>query len=293
MRLALVLAKRFLVMASMDGKPERRLGSLGRAAVRWVLRHWIRHDELVRIRQQIRYLAYAELCRRVDQDPDLSLYELSIFSQNGEDGVLQEIFRRIGVDSRRFFEIGASANEANAVLLADVFGWSGVFCDSSPEEGSELSAKYQNSERVRVLNVHVTPNNISDLISACTDGGSLDLLSIDVDGNDYWLWQSVGACNARVVVIEYNSSLGGARVVHPYQDTRWDGSSDTGSSLRSLMELGESLGYELVHAESTGVNLFFVRRDLIPAGAFSASISVVPRVPNYFLYGLRHPESPR
>jgi len=260
---------------------------------RWVLRHWIRHEELVRVRQQIRYLAYAELRTRIDAANDLTLYELSVFSQNGEDGVLQEVFRRIGVSSRFFVEIGASANEANAVFLADVSGWAGVFCDSSPRESSDLSAKYRHSDRVKVVNMHVTPENCGCLIADHVEVEDVDLLSIDVDGNEYWLWKNL-CCKMwrpRVVVIEYNSAVGpAARVVHPYQNKAWDGTNDTGSSMRSLTDLGESLGYRLVHAESTGVNLIFVRADVVCGNIFSEPDDILSRVPNHFLYGLHHPD---
>ena len=260
---------------------------------RWLTEHWVRHDELVRVRQQIRYLSYSELLARASGGLDLSLYELSIFSQNGEDGVLQEIFRRIGTTNRTFVEIGASANEANAVLLADVLGWTGMFVDASTAESSALIKKYASSDRVAIIEALVTPQNLVDILQSNSCPTNFDLLSIDVDGNDYWLWEAIGPFKPRVVVIEYNSALGPitATVKHYVSDS-WDGTSDFGGSVKAFAALGERLGYRLVHAESTGVNLFFVRHDVFQDGTFLTSDEVISRVPNFYLYGLRHPEGP-
>lgn len=272
----------------MKGMPMLSSRALLTPAARWVKRHWIRHDELVRVRQQLRYLAYAELLGRYGRPVDLSFYELSVFSQNGEDGVLREIFARIGVEGRKFLEIGASANEANAVLLADLYGWSGVFCDSSPQESSELLEKYECAGHVSVSRVHCTPENFAQIVDSA-GGSDLDLLSIDVDGNDYWLWANIGSARPRVVVIEYDSGWpANEKYVQPYSDTPWDGLVRTGSSRLAFEQLGETLGYRLVHAESTGVNLFFVRDDLVAEGKFVMPEEVAVRVPNHYLYGLMH-----
>ena len=264
---------------------------LAKPIAQWFLKHWIRHDELIRVRQQVRYLSYSQLLQRTEMSCDLSLYELSIFSQNGEDGVLQEIFRRIGAKSRYFIEIGASSNEANAVLLADVFGWTGVFFDASPVESSALQLKYAQSERVRVVQAFVTPQNATDLLSKLDMPEELDLLSIDVDGNDYWLWDELFSFRPRVVVIEYNSAYGSTEsVVNDYSAKPWDGTSNFGSSLVAMIALGLRLGYQLVHAETTGVNLFFVRKDVFPPGTFLPREEVLSRVANFYLYDLRHPD---
>src|ERR1700722_393215 len=256
----------------------------------WFLRHWIRHDELVRIRQQIRYLSYAELLHRSQEDRDLSLFELSVFSQNGEDGIIHEIFRKIGSLNHTFVEIGASPNEANSVLLADVFGWSGTFFDVSPSEISGLRSKYSNSDRVNVVEAFVTPSNIANLLrdASCPEG--FDFLSIDVDGNDYWLWEAVEPCRPRVVVIEYNSAKGSqVNSVNKYQSESWDGTTDFGATLSAMIDLGDRLGYQLVHAETTGVNLFFVRKDQFQENDFLSPSEVRTRIPNFYLYGLHHP----
>lgn len=265
-----------------------------RPVVRFALRHWMRHEEMVRLRQQVRYLALSELLRPDRSDEgDLTPYELSVFSQNGEDGVLSEIFRRIGPGERTFMEIGASLNEANSVFLADARGWSGTFVEASEAEFRDLSAKYSPSERVRILRSFVTPSNASDVAAQAAPSGRLDLLSIDIDGNDYWIWKALASAelHPRVVVIEYNAHLRAADVnVRPYDDAAWDGTSYTGASLGAMVALGRELGYRLVHLDLSGINAFFVD-EALANGRFPREEEVLRRVPNFFLYGFRHPEA--
>lgn len=263
-----------------------------RPVVRFALRHWMRHEEMVRLRQQVRYLALAELLRGDrSEDGDLTPFELSVFSQNGEDGVLSEIYRRIGSGDRTFVEIGASPNEANSVLLADAKGWSGTFVEASEAEFRELSAKYGTSERIRVLRSFVTPANAGEVAAQARPPGRLDLLSIDIDGNDYWVWKALAGLRPRVVAIEYNAHLPPTSVhVQPYREEAWDGTSFFGASLGAMMQLGHELGYRLVHLDLSGINAFFVDETLVE-GRFLAEERVARRVPNFFLYGFRHPDA--
>jgi hypothetical protein len=266
-----------------------------RPVARFALRHWIRHDELIRVRQQVRYLSLAHLLARLPEPPlDLTLFELSVFSQNGEDGVLQEILRRIGVKRPHFVEIGASSNESNCLLLADAFGWSGIFIDASEEETEALRRKYRAVPEVRIIQILVTPENLQDTLRRELIGEEFDVLSIDVDGNDYWLWASLQEYRPRVVIIEYNASQPhDTSVVQPNDSAKsWDGTDSFGASLGALRLLAHEKGYRLVHTDLSGTNAFFVREDLAGSGFLSEDLAQV-RSPNYFLYGLNHRESRR
>jgi hypothetical protein len=94
--------------------------------------------------------------------------------------------------------------------------------------------------------------------------GEIDLLSIDIDYNDYWVWKAVDVANPRVVVIEYNAALRPPMsLVVPYDPTRsWDGSNYFGASLEALVRLGRTKGYRIVGCNFSGANAFFVRDDL-------------------------------
>ena len=130
-----------------------------------------------------------------------------VTSQNGEDGLLLEVFRRIGATDRRFVEIGCGTNGGNSGFLAREVGWSGLMVDGNPGAVEKVALRYA-SERVATACHLVTRETINDIL---TDGGftgELDLLSIDIDGNDFWVWEAVTAATPRVVIIEYNYLFG-------------------------------------------------------------------------------------
>jgi glycosyltransferase involved in cell wall biosynthesis len=241
----------------------------------------------------------AERHRSISEQPgasaaagSLAPHELRVFSQNGEDGVLAEILARVGVGERFFVEFGVeSGREGNCVYLADVAGWQGLFMDCDDDFFAELERKYRVEDRVRTVRAMITPENVQELFAANGVPAELDVLSIDVDGADYWIWEAIDAYRPRVVVIEYNSALDPLRrLVQPADlEGGWDGTSYYGASLGALRAIGERKGYRLVHTELSGVNAFFVREDLAE-GRF-LSPEEVPRrgKPNYFQRGQGHP----
>jgi hypothetical protein len=247
------------------------------------------------------YMALSELAARHDQigpspgavahTPGLAGFELRAYSQNGEDGVLAEALRRTGAPRRFFVEFGVeSGQEGNCVYLADVAGWQGVFIEADPGLHRSLERKYSGNERVRTVAARVTPQNIEELLADADVPLEPDVISIDLDGQDYWVWEAIDRYRPRLVVIEYNSSLDpGRRLVQPNEPHRsWNGTDYFGASLGALESLGGRKGYRLVYTELSGSNAFFVREDL--AALFPARADVEVRaVPNYFQTGYRHP----
>ena len=239
------------------------------------------------------YPAVGELAgrwRAAGPVPGLTAYELRVFSQNGEDGVLAEIFGRIGIAGGGFVEFGASDGaENNAAFLAQVLGWPGVFLEADPGAYAALEHRYLGHSGVRTIQAAVEPDTIEALLQGAGVPEEPDLLVIDVDGNDYWIWRALEAFRPRVVVIEYNGDLDPtAPKVMPYTPGwRWDHTSGYGASLAALEALGEGKGYRLVHTELTGVNAFFVRADL--AGPLPAGDEVPRRSASHSLLGHGHP----
>ena len=222
----------------------------------------------------------------------LAASELRVFSQNGEDGVLAEILARIGVGERFFVEFGVeSGREGNCVYLADVAGWQGLFMDCDDDFFADLERKYRAKDRVRTVQAMITPENVEELFAANGVPTELDVLSIDVDGADYWIWEAIDAYRPRVVVIEYNSALDPSRrLVQPADlEGGWDGTSYYGASLGALRSLGERKGYRFVHTELSGVNAFFVREDLAEGRFLAADEAPITGAPNYFQRGQGHP----
>ena len=218
----------------------------------------------------------------------LSAAELRVFSQNGEDGVLAEILSRIGVEHRYFLEFGVGdGTQCNTRFLADVLGWSGVYFECNPPEFERLRRRLESRDDITTLQKMVTPENVNELFSEAGVPTEFDVLSIDIDGQDYWVWQAIEGIEPRVVVIEYNSTIPAAeRLVEP-RGYQWDKSNFVGASLGALEKLAADKGYRLVHTELAGVNAFFVRGDL--ADPFPRD-AVIPRGSNFALTGWGHRE---
>jgi len=241
-------------------------------------------------------LAISELSRRhggdrpaVPDDAPLTAFELRAFSQNGEDGVLVELLRRTGEGGRFFVEFGAGdGRENNSLFLADVLAWSGLFIEGDPQRAARLADKYRGT-CVHARNALVTPETIDDVFAAAGVPAEPDVLSIDVDGADYWIWRGLQRYRPRIVVIEYNASLGieAHRVQPADRADTFDLTSYGGASIAALRALGATKGYRLVHTELTGNNAFFVREG--QPGVYPAPERVPLRAPNQYLTGSGQP----
>jgi hypothetical protein len=234
------------------------------------------------------FLALAELMRRRTGPgfADLSEAELRVSSQNGEDGVIAEILRRTGTSERPYFvEFGIEDGaEGNCVVLADVLGWDGLFIEGDPQGHGALAAKYRWAP-VQTLCSFVTPENVEALFRDAGVPSEPDVLSIDVDGGDYWIWRALSTFRPRVVVIEYNAGLDPRRsFVVPADYAGWDRTSYFGASIGALRELAAGKGYRFVHTDLAGINAFFVRDDL--PGDWPAEPRV--RGTNYYLSSWSH-----
>ncbi|MEQ9121213.1 MAG: hypothetical protein RIM80_01410 [Alphaproteobacteria bacterium] len=188
-----------------------------------------------------------------------------VYSQNDEDGILQEIFRRIGVANRGFAEFGVQdGGECNTVLLL-TSGWSGLWLEAEAAYHPLIRDRFRPFIEIGQLEAReatVTAENVDDLLGGLDP--DLDLLSIDIDYNDYWVWRALTAIRPRVVTIEYNASLKPPlSLAAPYAaDAAWDGGNFYGASLKALEKLGREKGYRLVGCCFSGVNAFFVRDDV-------------------------------
>lgn len=184
----------------------------------------------------------------------------NIFSQRGEDGILEKVFETIGIENKWCVEFGAwdgklNSNTANLVLNK---GWSGVFIESDPIKYQDLLRTYHDITRAVCINKFITfdgADTIDVILKKTPIPQSFDLISIDIDGNDYHIWDSISQFQPRVVVIEINPTIpADVEFVQPK-----DMSLTQGSSLLSLSKLGKNKGYELVAA--TQLNGIFVKKE--------------------------------
>lgn len=197
----------------------------------------------------------------------LEPYGFSAYSQNDEDGIIQEIFNRIGTSSKTFVEFGVGNGLENNTAYLLMQGWKGLWIEASSKCVKEIRRIYKKPlENKHLILEHsfITRDNINALIGAHFNG-EIDLLSVDIDGNDYYVWKNISCINPRVVVAEYNAKFPPpCRFSIPYNEHHaWDGSDRQGMSLQTATDLAESLGYRLVGTNLSGVNAFFVRKDLV------------------------------
>jgi len=221
------------------------------------------------------YDRYHSLSDKLSFRDRLRLKEFNVFSQNGEDGLILYIFSQIGVSSKRYVEFGiGDGSQCNTLNLTKNFGWGGLLMESNAEfvrKATKLQKNLRgaNGNRVIVKRAMVTKENINLLITENIERLDIDLLSIDIDGMDYWVWEAIECITPRLVIVEYNSSFGNEQgVTVPYTPEfnayRVDSSGwYHGASLVALTKLGKTKGYELIGCDSFGVNAFFVKKELV------------------------------
>lgn len=219
-------------------------------------------------------LNYQQLVRSGAPLPSFKDVAFRSYSQNGEDGILLFIFALIGSTNRKVVEICAGNGiECNAANLIANHAWRGLLLDGNEvniEVGRTFYSKHPSTliQPPVLKEAWVTPDNVNALIADNGFSGVIDLLSLDMDGMDYWVWKAIECIQPRVVVLEHNSPWGANRAVTvPYQPdfvaTFVDGAPEyCGASLPAFAKLAKSKGYRLVGVEPLGFNAFFVRDGL-------------------------------
>ncbi len=201
----------------------------------------------------------------------LADYEFRVFSQWGEDGIIQHLLKCVEIERKIFVEFGVSDYlESNTRFLLVNNNWTGLVMDASEEciaQVRQSAISWQHT--LFAVPAFVTRDNINELITARGISGEIGLLSIDIDGNDYWIWEAIDAISPVIVVIEYNHRFGRDRAVTiPYDEKFRRGEKYPliyfGASLAALCRLAARKGYALVGCNSNGLNAFFVRSDHKP-----------------------------
>jgi hypothetical protein len=201
---------------------------------------------------------------------DFAAHDYGVFSQWGEDGLIAYLVSRVPIERRWFVEFGVEDyREANTRFLLMTENWRGLVIDGSEAhvqsiKADDISWRYELDAKC----AFVTRDNINDLIRDAGFTGDIGLLSVDIDGNDYWVWEAIDVVSPRIVVVEYNSIFGPDRAVTvPYDAgfVRGDKHHSKlyyGASISALEKLGAKKGYMLAGANSSGNNAFFVREDV-------------------------------
>ena len=196
-----------------------------------------------------------------------------VFSQFDEDGIIQYLIHRLPIKSKTFIEFGVeNYEESNTRFLLMNDHWQGMVLDARASD-----IRYIQQDRIywqydlQARCTWITRENIDALLQSAGFGEDVGLLSIDIDGNDYWIWEAIQSIRPAIVVVEYNSLLGLRPIAVPYREDfdRADAHYSNlyyGASLGALHHLAQKKGYLLLGSNILGHNAFFVRADI--AGEF-------------------------
>ena len=200
----------------------------------------------------------------------LSEAEFRVYSQWGEDGILEWLIQRLPISTTRFIEFGVeNYREANTRFLLINRNWKGLVMDGSSQNiqtvrEDEIYWRYD----LTAVSAFINRDNINSLITEGGFSGTIGVLSVDIDGNDYWVWEAIEVVNADIVVSEYNAVFGDIYPLSiPYSPTFHRTVAHTsnlyfGASISALCLLAQRKGYVLVGTNRAGSNAFFVRKKL-------------------------------
>lgn len=225
--------------------------------------------------------------------------EFKVYSKNGGDGLILYIFSKIGAMNHAFVEMGVEdGRECNTANLSLNFGWKGILIDANKAWIDSAQRFYngklgKTANKIKIVQCFITAENINKLLLDNGMQGEIDLLSIDIDGNDYWVWKALNVVRPRVVVAEYNAAFGLNSITVKYNPDFYYSEAHKnnplyfGVSLPALVKLAQEKGYILVGCDSNGHDAFFVRQD-IAEGKFiglSASEAFYPNPNNIQKFG--------
>jgi hypothetical protein len=206
------------------------------------------------------------------ENKNIQNYEFRVFSQWGEDGIIQFLLNHVEVRRKIFVEFGVQDYlESNTRFLLINNNWAGLIIDASAENISYIKKDpIYWQYNLKAVHEFVNEDNINNIFSENGIEGEVGILSIDIDGNDYWIWKSINIIKPAIVITEYNFRFGNqSAVTIPYDENfvRSKAHYSTiyyGASLKALYLLAKQKGYVFVGCNSAGANAFFVRKDLKP-----------------------------
>ena len=206
--------------------------------------------------------------KKIDSLKDV---EFSIFSQFGDDGIIQWLIHNLDIPNKTFIEFGVDDyNESNTRFLMMNDNWSGFVMDGSENNMLKLKAEYYYWKHdLNSKAIFINKDNINELIASQNLHKDLGLLHIDLDGNDYYIWNAINVVEPIIVIVEYNSIFGTDRAISTIYDDDFVRSKAHysnllfGSSIKSLYQLATNKGYSFIGCNNAGNNAYFIRNDKI------------------------------
>ena len=238
---------------------------------KWILdfRKEISHIRYETLRQtRIQQSILKELLfQNYNKENLLQKYEHQTFSQNGEDGIINEIFNRLGIIKGEFIEIGTGDGSENNTRLLLELGWKGTWIDGNPNCLNSIYnelAHFISSKKLNAQLNFVDSENINSILKENNISPNVDLLSLDLDLTTHLVWEALTYITPKVLVIEYNgffpkNTLWQANIKG---NESWDGSINMGASLSTIIKISEVKNYKLIGTELSGTNAFFVHQSI-------------------------------
>nr|WP_211224975.1 hypothetical protein [Spirosoma spitsbergense] len=219
---------------------------------------------------EIRFLIGTLLAKTSRQALSIEDAEFKVFSQFGDDGIIQFLVSKLSINVDKFVEFGVETyEESNTRFLLMNNNWHGLVID-----GSKFNIDYIKNDAIywrynlTAVKSFITAENINEILEENGFSGKIGILSIDIDGNDYWVWKAMTVSNPAIVIVEYNSLFGPERpITIPYkQDFERISSHYSGlyfgASLGALCDLGKEKGYKFIGCNKAGNNAYFIQNDL-------------------------------
>ncbi|WDE95972.1 hypothetical protein PQO03_09625 [Lentisphaera profundi] len=211
----------------------------------------------------------SEAIKNKKQIKSLKEVEFKVFSQFGDDGIIQWLVNNLDISSTSFIEFGVEDfKESNTRFLMMNDNWSGFVMDGSESSIDKLmGAEYFWQYQLTAKAIFIDRDNISGLLSAANLGKNIGLLHIDLDGNDYWIWEAITEISSDILILEYNSVFGKERAITvPYDKGFYRTKAHTsnlyfGASLKALYNLSKKKGYAFIGCNSAGNNAYFIKNE--------------------------------
>ena len=216
-----------------------------------------------KLRQEIETIKRKEFKK---DKKNLIPYGFKVFSQSDEDGILNEIFKRIGTTNKKFLEFGVNSKNNNTTFLL-LNGWAGVWLEASNLKVIRTKKKYEvllKKNKLRIYKKKITAENINKVIKSINFKGVIDLLSIDIDGNEVYLLNKLSQIKPRVIIVEYNAKFPPPIRKCIKYDPKfiWKYDDYLGASLQLLVD-NLKKKYALVGCNISGINAFFIKKELL------------------------------
>lgn len=228
--------------------------------------HWIYRQKISPARKN-EILQWVN--RFTDNEPkELSDASFNVFTYHGEDGIIFYLLGKLGDIPKTFVDIGSGdCIKSNCANLAVHFNWNGLFIDQDNDQlsvGEKFYARVKKERQsLTFVASEVNAENVEQLLEENHFHDKIGLLSIDIDGNDYWIWKAIEMIQPELVVIEAKVEFGNRSIAVPYlkENHHSYDKAYNGASIEALRKLGKEKGYTLAGANKQGYNLFFIRQE--------------------------------